>query len=113
MSEQKVYPKGISFFLPKENAPSWVQGSLIITPRQLFDWLKENESVLVESEKYGKQLRLQLTNKGVQVDTWKPKSNQNQYKVPTERKTASDFVQKSSGQKNYQADPTEYTDLPF
>jgi hypothetical protein len=33
--------------------------------------------------------------------------------VPTERKTASDFVQKSSGQKNYQADPTEYTDLPF
>ena len=72
MSNTKIYPKGISFFPPKENAPSWVKGSLIITPRQLVEWLKENESVLVENEKYGKQLRLQVTDKGVQVDTWKP-----------------------------------------
>jgi len=72
MSNTKIYPKGISFFPPKENAPSWVKGSLIITPRQLIEWLKENESVLVQNEKYGKQLRLQVTDKGVQVDTWKP-----------------------------------------
>ena len=73
MNNTKIYPKGISFFPPKENAPTWVKGSLIITPRPLIEWLKENESVLVESEKYGKQLRLQVTDKGVQVDTWKPK----------------------------------------
>ena len=84
MSNTKIYPKGISFFPPKENAPSWVKGSLIITPRQLVEWLKENESVLVENEKYGKQLRLQVTDKGVQVDTWKP----------TESKTVGDNITK-------------------
>jgi hypothetical protein len=84
MSNTKQFPKGISFFPPKENAPSWVKGSLIITPRQLVEWLKENESVLTDSEKYGKQLRLQVTDKGVQVDTWKP----------TERKTAADNIAK-------------------
>ena len=72
MSNTKIYPKGISYFAPKENAPTWVKGSLIITPRPLIEWLKENESLLVDSDKYGKQLRLQVTDKGVQVDTWKP-----------------------------------------
>ena len=82
MSNTKIFPKGISFFPPKENAPTWVKGSLIITPRQLVEWLKENESVLVENEKYGKQLRLQVTDKGVQVDTWKLTES----KKPTEEK---------------------------
>lgn len=82
MSNTKIYPKGISYFAPKENAPTWVKGSLIITPRPLIEWLKENESVLVESEKYGKQLRLQVTDKGVQVDTWKPTES----KKPSEEK---------------------------
>ena len=86
MSNTKIYPKGISFFPPKENAPSWVKGSLIITPRQLVEWLKENESVLADSEKYGKQLRLQVTDKGVQVDTWKPTESK------PERKTAGDTI---------------------
>ena len=88
MSNTKIFPKGISFFPPKENAPSWVKGSLIITPRQLVEWLKENESVLVENEKYGKQLRLQVTDKGVQVDTWKPTETK------PERKTAGDNITK-------------------
>lgn len=88
MSNIKIFPKGISFFPPKENAPSWVKGSLIITPRQLVEWLKENESVLIESEKYGKQLRLQVTDKGVQVDTWKPGESK------PERKTAADNIGK-------------------
>ena len=91
MSNIKIYPKGISYFAPKENAPTWVKGSLIITPRQLVEWLKENESVLVENEKYGKQLRLQVTDKGVQVDTWKPT---NDYKTNTDRKTAGDNITK-------------------
>ena len=99
MSNTKIYPKGISFFPPKENAPTWVMGSLIITPRQLVEWLKENENVLVENEKYGKQLRLQVTEKGVQVDIWKP----------TERKTAGDNIAKV-----VQNDVVPFSDeLPF
>ena len=72
MAEQKIYPKGISYFQPRENAPTWVKGSIIITPNELFKWLKENESLLTENEKYGKQIKFQVTDKGLQVDTWQP-----------------------------------------
>jgi hypothetical protein len=105
MSNTKIFPKGISFFPPKENAPSWVKGSLIITPRPLIEWLKENESVLVDSEKYGKQLRLQVTDKGVQVDTWKPTESK------PERKTAADNIPK--GVQNKEVPDVEDFSLPF
>ena len=95
MAEAKVYPKGVAFFAPKAGAPTWVLGSIIITPRELVNWLKENESVLVDSEKYGKQLRLTVTDKGVSVDTWKPTTT-----------GAKDF-QKKPQAKN------ETSDLPF
>lgn len=72
MAQDKIYPKGISFFQPRENAPTWVKGSIIITPNELFKWLKENESLLTENEKYGKQIKFQVTDKGMQVDTWQP-----------------------------------------
>ena len=72
MAQDKIYPKGISFFQPRENAPTWVKGSIIITPNELFKWLKENESLLTENEKYGKQIKFQVTEKGLQVDTWQP-----------------------------------------
>jgi hypothetical protein len=72
MSEQKIYPKGITFFEPRQGAPNWVKGSVIIAPRELFDWIKANPSVLTEHEKYGKQLKLTVTEKGMQVDTWQP-----------------------------------------
>lgn len=66
----KIYPKGITFFPKKENAPTWVVGTIIITPAQLEQWVRENASILTDSEKYGKQLKLQVTDKGLQVDTW-------------------------------------------
>lgn len=68
-----IYPKGISFFAPRDKAPEWVKGSIIITPNELFKWLKENESLLTNNEKYGKQITLQLTDNGLRVDTYKPK----------------------------------------
>lgn len=105
MNNTKIYPKGISFFPPKENAPSWVKGSLIITPRPLIEWLKENENVLVENEKYGKQLRLQVTDKGVQVDTWKPTESK------PERKTAADNIGK--GVHNEVLPQDDGLELPF
>lgn len=81
MSETKVYPKGITFFEPRQGAPTWVKGSVIISPNELFAWLKANPNVLSEHEKYGKQLKLTVTEKGMQVDTWQPSANQHkQYK---------------------------------
>lgn len=72
MAETKIFPQGITFFAPREKAPTWVKGSVIINMRELVDWVTSNPSVLVEHEKYGKQLKLTVTDKGMQVDTWKP-----------------------------------------
>lgn len=68
-----IYPKGITFFPPRQNAPEWVKGTIIVTPNDLYKWIKENEALLVESEKYGKQITFQATDKGLKVDTYKPK----------------------------------------
>lgn len=80
MSETKIYPKGISFFAPRENAQKWVLGSLIISPNELVKWMEGNKQLLVESEKYGKQYKLQVTDKGLQVDTWKPSQEKKESK---------------------------------
>jgi hypothetical protein len=107
MSETKIYPKGISFFAPRENAPQWVKGSILINPNELVKWMEGNKQLLVENEKYGKQYKLQVTDKGMQVDTWKPT---NDYKQPTERKTAADNVRQAVEQ---QLPDEEDNSLPF
>jgi hypothetical protein len=87
MSEKKEYPKGITFFAPRENAPQWVKGSIIISPEDLIKWLQENKHLTVDTQKYGKQYKLQVTEKGLQVDTWKPKIdgiNTGSEKAPTQ-----------------------------
>lgn len=78
MSE-KIYPQGVIAFAPNKNAPSFVKGSIVITPRDLVDWITANPQLLTE---YGgkKQLKLQLLegNKGLYmtVDTYvKPAEN--------------------------------------
>lgn len=74
MSET-IYPKGIMAFSPNSNAPDFVKGNVVITPRELVDWLKEHTEYLTEY-KDKKQLKLQLLegNKGLyfKVDTFKP-----------------------------------------
>lgn len=96
MAEQtKIYPKGINFFAPRQGAPEWVKGSIIISPNELFKWLKENPDLITEHEKHGKQIRLTATDKGISVDTWKP--------------TPKEQPQEANGNKN-----DEYSDnLPF
>ena len=32
------FPQGVRVFAPKENAPSFVKGQLIINPKELFEW---------------------------------------------------------------------------
>lgn len=80
MSKDKIYPKGVSFFSPKQGAPTWVKGNIVIQPNDLFQFLKDNPSLLVRHEKYGEQLKLTVTDNGVQVDTWKPEASKTQDK---------------------------------
>ncbi len=77
MAETKIYPKGIVFFEPNPNAPAWVKGSIIINIKELSDWALKNPDVLTHSDKYGNQLKLTVTEKGLQVDTWKPTPQKN------------------------------------
>ena len=81
----KIYPKGLRTFPPREGAPDFVKGTLIVTPRELIDFCKENESLLTDY-KGAKQLRCNMLegDKGLyfQVDTWKPDNAQ--HTPPTE-----------------------------
>jgi hypothetical protein len=73
-----IYPKGLRVFSPNENAPDFVKGNVIITPRELTDWIKENANLLTDY-KGQKQLKLQLLqgDKGLyfKVDDYKSKGN--------------------------------------
>ena len=72
----KIFPKGITAFAPRDNAPDFVLGTVIITPEDFITWMKENSQYL--SDYNGKaQLRLNLTKSkdgrpSMAVDTWKP-----------------------------------------
>ena len=74
MAQEKIYPKGIIAFSKNEKTPDFVKGSVIINPRELVDWIKENPQLLTEY-KDQKQLKLQLLEgqKGLYftVDTYK------------------------------------------
>jgi len=78
MSE-KIYIKGLRTFKPNEKAPDFVKGTLLITPNELFEFLKENESLLTDY-KGTKQLRCQILDgdKGLYftVDTFKPQAKE-------------------------------------
>lgn len=73
--DETIFPEGLIVFSPHKKAPDFVKATIILTPRKLVEWLKENEDLLEES-KYGKQLRMTLKeSKGgllyLQVDTYK------------------------------------------
>ncbi len=74
MADQ-ILPEGIRFFPKHANAPDFVLGTMVITPNDLYAWLKANEQLL--SEYQGKkQIKLQLLNSKqgklyAAVDTYK------------------------------------------
>ena len=79
MSNEKIYVKGFRTFPKHEKAPEFVLGSLIITPNEFIEWLKENKNLLTEY-KDTKQLKLQMLKgeKGISfvVDTYKAEPKQ-------------------------------------
>lgn len=81
MSEQKVFPKGIVAFSPKESAPSFVKGAIIITVDELKKWLDGDGKQHQVDSRYGKQVKLQITEwqgkLNLSVDTYRPSGQQN------------------------------------
>ena len=76
----KKFPQGIRVFAPRENAPSFVKGQIIITPNDLFQWLKDNPDLLTDYQG-NKQLKISILERkdgggwNTVVDTCKPQSN--------------------------------------
>ena len=76
MNEKKtIYVNGMRAFAPREGAPEFVKASIVITPNDLIQFLKENEAH--KSEYNGKtqyRLNLLMGENGpyLTLDTWKP-----------------------------------------
>ena len=76
----KKFPKGVRVFAPRESAPTFVKGQIIISPNELFEWLKANPDLLTEYQG-NKQLKLSILERkdgggwNVIVDTYKPQPN--------------------------------------
>lgn len=77
--EQK-FPKGIRAFKPRENAPQFVVTELVIDPKELMQYCKENQA-LMSDYKGTDQLKLTVLNSkdgtrhNIQVNTYKPKTD--------------------------------------
>jgi hypothetical protein len=57
----KIFPEGIRVFSPRQGAPDFVKGSIVISPNILIEWLKKNKELLTDY-KGEKQLTLDLLN---------------------------------------------------
>ena len=80
----KIYPKGLRTFPPREGAPDFVKGSLIVTMNELVRFGQDNPQLLTEYNGQ-KQLKLQMLDGRdglyLLVDTYKPDAN----RVPDEQ----------------------------
>ncbi|MEP7197254.1 MAG: hypothetical protein ABI851_12100 [Saprospiraceae bacterium] len=107
MSEKRIYPAGITAFKPHVNAPEFVLAEIIITPRDLVDWIKENPEHL-KDYKDKKQIRLQLTK-------WEEKLSIsiNTLVAKPKEEAASKPEQKQPSYQSFQGDKPFQEDLPF
>lgn len=80
----KIYPKGLSVFNPKDNAPAFVLGTICITIEDLLEWVKGDGKQYLTDYKGKDQIKLSVTSlkdkRGINltVDTWKPSGAQQQ-----------------------------------
>jgi ribosomal protein S6 len=77
MSTTKVYPKGMRIFPPRNGAPEFVIGEMVVNLKEFSEFIKSKEAQEYYSEYNGeKQLKFTLLkgDKGpyVTVNTYKP-----------------------------------------
>lgn len=73
----KTYPEGIRAFSPRENAPSFVKGKVVINVDEFIQWMKNNDKLMTDY-KGKQQLTLDLlegkTGYYLAVDTYEKES---------------------------------------
>jgi hypothetical protein len=55
----KIFPEGVRIFPPRTGSPTYVKGSIVITPNALVAWLKANPQFL-KDYKGEKQIAIDL-----------------------------------------------------
>lgn len=112
---QKVYPKGIITFNPKDTQPQFVLGTIVISIDQLNDYFKNEGSEYVTEYKGAKQIKLQLTSlkdkRGISlsVDTFK---YENKHSEAKENFAKREVVKDGQSDLDWKAED-DSSDLPF
>jgi hypothetical protein len=75
--QEMIFAQGITVFSPREGAPDYVKGSVIISLETFVDWCEKNEQYLTTHGTFGTQLKLELKQSQggmlyFQVNTYKP-----------------------------------------
>ena len=96
-----IIVKGLKTFKPHEKAPDFVKGTLMITPNQLVQFIKENEQYLTEY-KGEKQLKCQILEGDYglyfTVDTYKPESKPKEdFEIPDKSPAPQDNTDEDDG----------------
>jgi hypothetical protein len=89
-----IYTEGMRIFAPRNEAPDFVKGTIIITPNELFKFFKDQEEH--KTEYNGEtQFRLQLLEgrNGLYttLDTYKPQNNEQNKEVPVQEPNQDDL----------------------
>ena len=79
-------PNGIKTFAKRDNAPDFVLGDLILTPKLFFEWVKSKEEFMTDYKdndgNVHKQLKFQIKNGDygiyLELNTWKPDGKKEQ-----------------------------------
>ena len=81
MTADTIFTEGMSYFLPRENAPEYIKGSLVIEPKKFVEWMKANAEHLSTGKGYDgnsvKVLRIDLKigqsgKSYAALNTWQP-----------------------------------------
>ena len=68
-----IFPAGIGYSPPREEAPEFIKGTIGINPKMLLEWCKTQREHI--NEKGWMNLDLKKSQKGtlyLQLNTWKP-----------------------------------------
>lgn len=65
-----VFPQGIRYYAPHENAPDWVKGTIELTRDELLEWLHKQGDKIKLDIKESKEGKMYLA-----VNDYKPKQN--------------------------------------
>jgi hypothetical protein len=81
MAQEKIYPNGLMIFQPREGAPDFVKGSMVMSLKKFTEWAKTMSEHYTEYQGE-KQLRFDILegDKGLytQLNTWKPDAKKEQ-----------------------------------